>query len=192
MSLALFLLIGFVAILLLLLFWALRGPGTQTKFEVGPGFLEEMGKRHVSFLPQIRQALAKTDDEFLSGRSPRALQRRVRRERRDVAVAYLSALRGDFQRLLRTAKIIALLSPEVAALQEFERFGLTVKFGWRYEMIRMQLRAGLAPIPRLAGLSDLVSGLNVRMEAAMTELGTRAALAAELASSFDRRGSGVA
>jgi hypothetical protein len=192
LSLALFLLIGFVAILLLLLFWALRGPGTQTKFEVGPGFLEEMGKRHVSFLPQIRQALAKTDDEFLSGRSPRALQRRVRRERRDVAVAYLSALRGDFQRLLRTAKIIALLSPEVAALQEFERFGLTVKFGWRYEMIRMQLRAGLAPIPRLAGLSDLVSGLNVRMEAAMTELGTRAALAAELASSFDRRGSGVA
>lgn len=192
MSLALFLLIGFVAILLLLLFWALRGPGTQTKFEVGPGFLEEMGKRHVSFLPQIRQALAKTDDEFLSGRSPRALQRRVRRERRDVAVAYLSALRGDFQRLLRTAKIIALLSPEVAALQEFERFGLTVKFGWRYEMIRMQLRAGLAPIPRLAGLSDLVSGLNVRMEAAMTELGARAALAAELASSFDRRGSGVA
>jgi hypothetical protein len=191
-SLTLFLFCGFVAILLLLLFWALRGPRTQTKFEVGPGFLEETGGRHISFLPQIRQAFAKTDDEFLSGRGLRALRRRVRRERRAVALAYLSALRGDFQRLLRIARIIAALSPEVAALQEFERFGLTVKFGWRYEMIRMQLRAGLAPIPRLAGLGDLVGGLSVRMETAMTELGERAALAAELASSFNRRGSGVA
>jgi hypothetical protein len=191
-SLPLLLLCGLVVVLLLLLIWALRGSRTQTKFELGPGFLEETGKRHISFLPQIRQALAKTDDEFLSGRGLRALQRRVRRERRAVALAYLSALRGDFQHLLRTAKIIALLSPQVAALQEFERFGLTVKFGWRYEMIRMQLRTGLAPIPRLDGLGDLVAGLSVRMETAMTELGERAALAAELASSFDRRGSGVA
>jgi hypothetical protein len=191
-SLTLFLFCGFVVILLLLLFWALRGPRTQTNFELGPGFLEETGGCHVNFLPQVRQALANTDDEFLSGKDLSALRRRVRRERRAVALAYLSALRGDFQRLLRMARVIAVLSPEVAALQEFERFGLTVKFGWRYEMIRMQLRAGLAPIPRLAGLSDLVSGLNVRMEAAMTELGTRAALAAELASSFDGRNSGVA
>ena len=190
MSLTLLLLCGLVTILLVLLVWALRGPGT--KLEAGPGFLEEAGGRHVSFLPQIRQALAKTDEEFLSGRGLNALQRRVRRERRRVALAYLSALRGDFQRLLRMARIIAVLSPEVTALQEFERFGLTVKFGWRCEMIRMQLRAGLAPIPRLDGLSDLVSGLSVRMETAMTELGARAALAAELASSPDRRNSGVA
>jgi hypothetical protein len=191
-SLTLFLFCGFVVILLLLLFWALRGSRTQTKFELGPGFLEETGGCHVNFLPQVRQALANTDDEFLSGKDLSTLRRRVRRERRDVALAYLSALRGDFQRLLRMARVIAVLSPEVAALQEFERFGLAVKFGWRYEMIRVQLRAGLAPIPRLAGLSDLVSALNVRMETAMTELGARAALAAELASSFDGRNSGVA
>jgi hypothetical protein len=191
-SFTLFLFCGFVVVLLLLLFWALRGPRTQPKLDVGQDFLEETGRRHVSFLPQIRQALAKTDDEFLSGRSMRALQRRVRRERRAVALAYLSSLRGDFQRLLRMARIIAVLSPEVAALQELERIRLTVKFGWRYEMIRMQLRAGLAPIPRLDGLSVLVGGLSVRMEIAMKELGERAALAAELASSFDRRGSGVA
>jgi hypothetical protein len=39
-------------------------------------------------------------------------------------------------------------------------------------------------------LSDLVSGLSVRMEAAMKELGERAA--AELASSINRRGLDVA
>ena len=65
-------------------------------------------------------------------------------------------------------------------------------FGWRYQMIRLQLRSGLAPLPRLDDLSNLVSGLSVRMETAIKELGERAALAAEMASSFDRRDTGAA
>jgi hypothetical protein len=103
----------------------------------------------------------------------------------------LSAVREDFQSLLRLAKVIAVLSPEVAALQEFERIRLTLKFAWRYQVIRMELRAGLAPIPRLDALTDFVSSLSVRMETAMTELGERAALAAELASSFHGSGRNV-
>jgi hypothetical protein len=90
------------------------------------------------------------------------------------------------------AKIIALLSPEVAALQEFQRLRLTVAFGWRYELIRVQVRAGLAPISRLDRLSNFVSSMSVRMETAMKELGERAALAAELASSLDGRGGDMA
>jgi len=46
---------------------------------------------------------------------------------------------------------------------------------------------GVAPMTQLDGLSNLVSGLSVRMEAALKELGERAAVAAELASSIDRR-----
>jgi len=113
---------------------------------------------------------------------------RVRRERRGVALAYLAALREDFQSLLRMARVIAVLSPELDAVHEFERLRLTAKFAWQYEMIRWRLLAGLAPVPQLNGLSDLVSGLSVRMEAAMKELGERAAVAAELASSMNRRG----
>jgi len=41
------------------------------------------------------------------------------------------------------AKVIATLSPEVAAVHEFERLRLTAKFAWQYEMIRWQLSAGL-------------------------------------------------
>ena len=59
-------------------------------------------------------------------------------------------------------------------------------------MVRLQLRAGLVPIPGLDGLSDLVSGLSVRMETAMNELAERAALASQMASSFHGRGSDVA
>jgi hypothetical protein len=100
----------------------------------------------------------------------------------------LSALREDFQSLLQMARAIAMLSPELAAIQEFERIRLTAKFAWQYQMIRWKLLAGIAPMPQLHGLSDLVSGLSVGIEAALKELGERAAAAAELASSMNRRG----
>ena len=74
-----------------------------------------------------------------------------------------------------------MLSPELVAVQEFERIRLTATFTFRYGLIRIKLLAGLAPVPQLDGLSCLISGLSVRMETAMKELGERAALAAELA-----------
>jgi hypothetical protein len=115
----------------------------------------------------------------------------VRRERRDVALAYLSALRLEFVELLRMARIIAGLSPEIVPLQEFERLRLTVRFTWRYEMIRMKLRLGFVSLPQLEALGHLISGLSVRLEAAIKELGERAVLAAELVSPPDRRGVGL-
>jgi hypothetical protein len=142
----------------------------------------------MTYLPQIRQALAKKDIDFLSKNAPREVLKRVRWERRRVALAYLGALRGDFQDLLRMARVIAVLSPELAAVHEFERLRLTATFACRCEMIRWKLLAGIAPAPQLEGLSDLVSGLSVRMEAALKELGERAAVAAEMASSMNRRG----
>jgi hypothetical protein len=86
------------------------------------------------------------------------------------------------------ARVIAVLSPEVAAAHEFARLQLTANFLWRYQLIRWKLLLGFAPVLQLNGLSDLVSGLSVRMETALKELGERAALAAELASSMNRRG----
>jgi len=188
LSLTLNLFFGFVAILLLALGWALRPPRKRRKLEADPRSLEELGQRHVTYLPQIRQAFATTDYEFLSEKASREVQRRVRRERRGVALAYLAALRGNFQSLLRMARVIAALSPEVVAVQEFERLRLTGMFAWRYQMIRWRLWTGLAPMTQLDGLSNLVSGLSVRLEMAVQELGERAAAAAELASSMNRRG----
>jgi hypothetical protein len=185
MNLTMFLFIGAVVILLLLLAWALRGPTKARESQSVPSELRETGRRHVSFLPAIQQALGPTDFQYLSRRASSALVRRVRRERRRIALAYLSALREDFNSLLRMASIIARLSPELAVVQEFERFRLTVEFAWRYQMIRMMLWAGFAPIPYLEDLSELISALSIRMETAVKEMGERAALAAKLASSLD-------
>ena len=188
MSLALILFFGIGAVLLLGLAWALWEPRERKKLGSDLGSLDECGQRHVDYLPQIRQALAPMDFDFLLKNASRDLQRRVRRERLRVALAYLAAVRGDFQSLLRTAKVIAAMSPEVAAVQELERLRLTAKFTWHYQMIRWKLLAGLAPVPQLDGLSNLVSGLSVRMEVAMKELGEHAAAAAKLASSVNGRG----
>ena len=188
MSLALILFFGSVAVLLLGLGWALWKPWEQKNIDSDPRWLEGRDQRHTNYLPQIRQALAAADYDFLSKRASRGTQRRVRRERLNVALAYLGALRGDFESLLRMARVIAVLSPEVDAAHEFERLRLTAEFAWRYQMIRWKLLTGMTPLVQLAGLSDLVSGLSVRLEQAMKELGERAAVAAELASSMNRRG----
>ena len=191
MSVTFFLFVGLVAVLIAALAWAVRKPRGERKLEADPLVLEEIGQSHVNYLPQIRQALAAEDYEFLSEKLSSRAQKRVRRERRNVVRAYLGALREDFQGILRLASAIAALSPEVVAIQEFERLRLTVSFSWRYQMIRWRLWAGWAPAAQLEGLSNLVSGLSVRMEAALKELGERAAIAAEIASSIDHRGLGA-
>jgi hypothetical protein len=191
LSISLLLFAGFVALLIAGLLWAVQKPRDERKLEADPLALEEIGQRHISYLPQIRQALAEEDYQYLSEKASSLLQKRVRRERRNVVRSYLEALREDFQGILRMANTMAALSPEVVAIQEFERLRLTISFSWRYQMIRWRLWAGGVPAAQLDGLSNLVSGLSVRMEAALKEIGERAALAAELASSVDRRGLGA-
>jgi hypothetical protein len=97
-------------------------------------------------------------------------------------------LQTDFQNLLKMARIVALLSPVVTAVEEWEKLRLTVRFFLHYEIIRLELWAGFTSLPRLSGLANVVSGLSVRMESAMKELGERAAMASELASSLNRAG----
>jgi hypothetical protein len=183
---------GLVLLLLLAFAWSLRKPeknkGRMDLLNAG----DDCERRHVTYMPQVQQALAGSDAEFLAKRGGRALARRVERERRLVALAYLTALREDFYNIQRLAKAIAILSPEVIALQEFERVRLSLEFSWRCQMIHARLLLGLAATRQLNGLSDRLSGLTVQIEAAMRELGERAALAAKLASSLDRRSGDIA
>jgi len=97
---------------------------------------------------------------------------------------YLPAVQEDFEKMLHVGRIVAVLSPEVKTVEEWERFRLTMRFYCRYHVIRFALLCGFAPVPQLSQLSHLVSALSIRMEMAMRELGERAALAAEITSSF--------
>ena len=176
-----------VALLLTVFVWSLRSTNRQTVPFSSSGVLHDFQASHVMHLPQIRRALAPADYEFVSKKiSPKAL-RQMRRERRQVALTYLSALRAEFDRLMRTARVMAALSPEVTTGQEMERILLTVSFLWRYRATRLILRAGFAPLPQLSDLSNVLSSFSVRLEEAMREMGERAAVVAEVVSSPDRR-----
>jgi len=187
MSLIVIIFGAIVALLLLLLAWALRGSGKSAGSEKIPSAFEDSGRSHVDYLRQIRQALSHEDQEYLARVAANRLKKRVRRERRHIALAYLSALRQDFDKLLRTARIVAVLSPQVDVAQELERLRLTVNFHWRYRVVWASLWAGYLPIPQLDDLSNLLSGFSAQLEAAIKELGERAAAVGEMVSTADRR-----
>ena len=189
MNLTFIFFVPIVVALLLLLVWALRKPEQRNAWKVEPASLEQPRPRHATYLPLIRQALSPADLEFLAAQGSPVLARRVRKERRRIALSYLNELRNDFKGLLRLAQVIASLSPEVGAAQEWERLRLSFRFSCRYQIVRAGLYSGLLVLPQLSGLSQLVSELAFRMETAIKELGERAVLAARLASSPD--GSGV-
>lgn len=188
MSLALMALCGFAILLLILVAWILL----PTRRQVQPGadlhLAEESDRRHVVYFPQVRQAMGAEDIAYLASRGSGALSRRVRSERRTIARAYLGCLRGEFLRLWRLARVIASLSPQVGAAQEFARLRLGLFFSLRYELIRFKLIFGFAPLPDLGALSEVVGTLAMRLETAMRELGERAALASKLASPGEGRG----
>jgi hypothetical protein len=182
---ALFILFPVVAALLLLLAWGLRSPAARLGGKFDLGSLEESGRRHATYFALIRQAASPADLEFLARRGSPQIARRVQRERRRVALLYLTHLREDFQRLLRLARAIAALSPAVGSRQELERLWLSWEFWWRFQMIRAGFYYGLLPLLQLNTLSHMVSQLAVQMETSMKELGERAARAVEMASTLD-------
>jgi hypothetical protein len=105
---------------------------------------------------------------------------------------HFTASKGSVLRLIRNlqelARTIAVLSPEVKALQEFEKLRLTWQFRWRFERVRLEIWLGHARLGDVTSLANVVSGLSVRMQRAMKELSERAALASKLGSSLDGGG----
>jgi hypothetical protein len=187
-SFPLSLLLSFAVLLLVLLGWILRAPTQSLKSYADFVLADESDRRNVTYFPQVKQALAADDFAFLVSRGSPLLARRVRKERRRIALAYLDSLQNDFLKLWRLARVIASLSPKVGVAQEVARLRLGLTFALRYEMVRITFLLGFAPLPALGSLSEVVGRLAIRLEATMRDLGERSALAAKLASSLDRRG----
>ena len=188
MNSALLLFIGFVVFLIVLLAFAFRDSKTSFKASAEANSAEEFGRRHVTYFPQVRQAISAEDFGYLSRRGSRGLARRVRKERRKIALAYLTFLRSDFLKLWKLARVIASMSPEVGISQEIVRLRIGLTFSLRYELIRTKFILGFSPIPEIGSLSEVVSRLAIRLENAMQDLGERAALAGKIPSSLDGRG----
>ena len=175
----------FAVALVVLLFWALRGANKRAEAD-GLGVIED-APRHVSNMTQIRRALDDADLQFVAAKGGAALAARLRRERRHVALLYLESIHQDFEKLLRIARIVAVLSPEVSSSHEYHRLRLSIIFRWRFQVAKLRLMMGSFILRQTDVLGQMVATLAAQMEVAMTNLGERAALAVELAAQSDQQ-----
>jgi hypothetical protein len=171
--------VGIGVALLAVLAW-LSFSGTPQDSQADLSQRPERETRHISYLPQIKHALGQADYEYLSARGPAGLSSRVRKERKRIALNYLAALRTDFEKLQHIARVVAVMSPEIAVAQELQGMRLNLEFSVRYRIIYFRLLADIAPPSAIDNFSNLISALTVRMETAISSLSESAALAAEL------------
>ena len=186
MSTFFFIAAGIFAMALLgLLVWALHGPRRRRRrAREGLGVLQS-APQHLCSMGSIRQAFDPADLQYVKEKAGSAVAQQVARERRRVAFLYLAAIRRDFEDLLQLARVVALLSPEVSGVHEYERLRLTIVFRTRLQLLRFRFLLGNLALPELGALGEMVTTLALQMDTAMAELGERAALAAELALESD-------
>lgn len=188
MTLALYLFAIIVGLLLVGFGWSLRNVADRSRAPIGLAELEDLPRQHFSYFAQMHQALKAQDSQYLRVRGMPKLARQIQVERRQIALQYLAGVRQDFQKLLRLARVIAVLSPEVNIVQEYERLQLTLRFAWRYRLACVSLKLGFSPLPLLTELCHVVSGLSIRLDGIISHLGEEAAAAFDLTSTLERRG----
>jgi hypothetical protein len=189
MSLPIILFIAFAVVLLVLLVWTVR-PAKQVPLSVDHVLDTLCQKRHYARLPQILQCLRQDDTDFLYARGHHELGDRLRRERKRIALRYLTQLEDEYQLLLETSRILAKIAPEISMTDEFQLFRLKVRFVVCCRYLRWRLRLGLQPWDLFGILSDMEGDITLRLEAATAHMGERAALASEFPSFLQDRGGG--
>ncbi len=179
-----FIFIFFIAAVLLLvglLLFALRPQ--KTRLTSPDAVFETLSAPRDYFrLPQILLALQASDTEFLKERGRPDLCRRIRLERKRIALEYVKNIETDYGNLIEASRVLAAMAPEVVATQEWERLRLSIGFNWKCGLLRWRLRTGLKPWRAFAQISELASDLSYRLEQATTQIGERAALASQFPS----------
>jgi len=167
------------------LLWSFRGTHKGRRGRAGLAVLDSAPK-HLCNMGPIRRSQDPADFDYAVERGGKELGKRLRRERRNVALLYLESLRSDFDQLLRIARVVALLSPEVSSSHEYERLRLSILFRVRFQLVKVHFLFGDVAMLQLASLGQMVTSLAIRMETAMATLGEPAALAADLALQSDQ------
>ncbi len=165
---------------IVLLAWATRPP----KASVIPSkdVFELLARpRHCEWLPCILQALRPEDTDYLKTSGNTAVMQALRGKRRRIALNYLNQLQEEFETLLEISRAIAVMAPEVAAVEEMERWKLSLVFALNCTMLRWQLRLGLRPTVRFRSLSRMATGMLRQLEAATSTIAEGAMRGVEFA-----------
>jgi hypothetical protein len=187
MSVSLIFFISVAVVLMLLLVWAVR-PSRKTQLSVDDVFNALSEKRHYARLPQILQSLRDEDTDFLHAKGRDELASHIRRDRKRIALRYLNYLEDEYRLLLEASRILAKVAPEVSPQAELDRFRLNVRFVLACRYLRWRLRFGLQPWDMFGVISDMEGDMTLRLEAAATRIGERAAMASESPLFLENRG----
>jgi hypothetical protein len=152
--------------LLYLLSRRAKGKTSAESFLRNAAFSDLLPK-HYRFFPQVSRALSIDDSEYLSQRADPLARKSAARIRRRVGLEFLNGLREDYRRLDRLARALTALAPAANPQREAERLWLSVRFEIRWCFVWVSLWSGLAPIPQLQRLTDLVGALTARLESAL-------------------------
>ena len=190
MNITFILFILLAVLLIAALVWAVRPPKRKlvSISEVLAALSEE---HHYSRLPQILQALQPEDTAFLRDRGFAPLRRKIRSERGRIALLYLDCLQEEYMKLLEASGVVAAMSPELIALDEAKRFRLNLRFALGCRYLRWRLRLGLEPWRGFRLLSEMASGMALRLEGATSQIGERAAWSLEFSSILKERDDGT-
>lgn len=160
-----------------LLLWSTRHRSTAAQEGMDQLSEQTLTCRHVANLQQLRQIFESADLTYLNKRVDRSVLRSVRKVRHRVATKFLAGLREDFLRLEEVSSIVAALSVEVDAREEWRRFRLAAEFRLKFAVLRTKYALGLATSDSFRNLAWMVSSLAVKLERAINEIAAGAALA---------------
>jgi hypothetical protein len=133
--------------------------------------MEDLLALHARHFPQLRQALATLDADYVRRRASGEIERHLHQERRRILQSFLSGLAEDFGRLERLMKVVREMSPAEPWPQQCRRAGRRCRFRVNYRIASLQIHsARLRSTKRLARLTELVGNLSLQIEAGMARL----------------------
>jgi hypothetical protein len=156
---------------LLKLGWAALKPLPE-EMHAGRGErMEDLLALHAQHFPQLRQALATLDDDYVRRKASREIERHLRAERRRIVESFLAGLAEDFGRLEHLMKVVQDFSPTGPWIHQIQRAVARFQFRMNYRMASLQIHSARpSSTNRLARLTELVGNLSVRIEASMARL----------------------
>ena len=179
MSLPVILFVLFAVSLIVLLAWALRPPKQPVRH--GESIFDLLSEpRHCTRLPHILRALQPEDTDFLQEIGTSELMHSLRRQRRRIALRYLDQLQQEFELLLEISRALAVVAPEVVAIEELERWKLSIVFALNCAILRLRLRLGMRPFEGFTSLSTMATEMVRHLEAVTSKIAETAVHSAEL------------
>ena len=134
---------------------------------------------HASHLSPIVQALRPEDAEFLEGLGHPELAARLVTQRKRIGLLYLQALQNEFECLLAASRTLAVMSPQLMPMEEFERLKLSIRFELLCGYMRFRLRFGQSPQKEFGKLSEMAGHITTALERATGVAVERAAAGLE-------------